>query len=610
MALSEAEIRELSRNLPHRSGVYLMEDAKAKVVYIGKAKDLNKRVMSYFQEGRPRDPKTRNLVRRVARVDFLVLGSEKEALITEAVLIKRHRPRYNVQLRDDKAYPLIRLSLAEEWPRLSIVRRVGRDGHAYFGPYVSAKAARQTLKLMNDLFPIRKCRGKKPDVRTRPCLHHQLGHCLAPCTRPVDKAEYQAWVERARLFLKGRFQEIARQLERDMWRASEAERFEEAAALRDKLAAVKTTLERQVVVSTRPVDRDVFGFAVGPTGTSVAVLFIRRGALVGSRNFFLRGVLQLDSAVVAQSIGQFYTGKSVLPDQVLLPQPADDMELLAEWLSEVKGAGVKLIVPRRGEMRILVARAQANAEGALASLAGSPEALANQGLAELGKKLGLAEPPVSLECYDISVHAGEHPVGAMVRFEDGRPVKSKYRNYKIKTVSGQDDTAMLAEVIKRRFAARAKGLEPPDLVVIDGGKGQLNAARAALTELGLGDQPVISLAKTPGEVDADRVFAPGRKNPVPLSRPARLLLMNLRDEAHRRAVTALRKSRRRKATRSKLTDIPGVGPARARALLKTLGSLKAVSQAEVEELAATPGVSRSLARTIHRHFHPDREEGR
>lgn len=599
MALSKADLAELTRNLPHQPGVYLMENSRAKVIYVGKAKDLKKRVLSYFQEGRAAtaDPKTAALVRNAAKVDFLVVGTEKEALILEATLIKRHRPRYNINLRDDKAYPFIRLSMGWEYPQLAIVRRMAKDRHRYFGPYVSVGAARSTMKLMNRLFPIRKCKGPTPEDRSRPCLHHQMGQCPAPCCFEIDTEEYRRWVDQAAQFLSGRLKEVSDKLETEMWRASEEEKFEAAAGYRDKLAAVKRTLEKQVMVSSQDIDRDVFGFAGGPTGQAVVVLFVRSGALVGSRSFFLKGIREVDGRLVAQAVSQFYTGKQALPDQILLPRQSDDQELLAEWLSEAAGRKVRIVVPQRGQGRALIGRASANAESALPVLAGSPEALASQGAEELAKKLGLTRPPESMECYDISILQGGDPVGAMVRFEDGRPARSKYRNYKIRSVAGQDDFAMLAEVLKRRFTGTST-MEPPDLIVMDGGKGQLSAAEAVLAEIGRGEQPLAALAKTPGEVDQDRLFIPGRKNHVPLSRAARFLLMRLRDETHRRAITAHRKRRSKKIRGSKLLEIPGVGEARAKALLKHLGSLKAVRAAGVEELARVPGISPGLAETI------------
>jgi len=622
MALSADELKELARTLPQAPGVYLMEDAKAKVIYVGKAKDLRKRVASHFQEGRDHDARHQALIRRTSRVDFLVAGSEKEALILEATLIKRHRPRYNVALRDDKAYPLIRLSSGDEYPKLSIVRRPRKDKHRYFGPYVSATSARATLKLMNHVFPLRKCPGAKPPPRSRPCLNHQLGLCLAPCCHQVGAGEYQRWVREVAFFLAGRAEEVKKRLEAAMWRAAEEERFEEAGAFRDKLAAMARTLEKQVMVSTRLLDRDVFGFAAGPTGLAAAVLFVRGGALTGSRTFFLRGVEAVGAEVIGQALSQFYIGKAalvaegqggrprtgghktaILPQEILLPDRPADHELIAEWLSEARGSKVVLRAPKRGEGRDLVARAQTNAESALPLLAGSPEALAQEGLAELGRRLGLAASPESLEAYDISTHQGSHSRGAMVRFEDGRPVRSKYRDYRIKTVSGQDDYAMLAEVLSRRFSASGRRLAPPDLVIIDGGKGQLAAAQAALTELGLADQPLAALAKTPGAKDADRLFIPGRKNHLPLSKPARFLLMSLRDEAHRRAIRALRRGRAKSQTHSRLLEIEGVGPKRAQTLLKHFGSLAGVRRASVEELARAPGFSAALAQRIHDRLH-------
>ena len=613
MALSPDQLQELGRTLPQDPGVYLMLDRKSKVIYVGKAKELKKRVLSYFQEGRDQDPKLRALVRRAAGVDFLVTGTEKEALILEATLIKRHRPRYNVALRDDKAYPYIRLTTGSEFPQLSIVRRPKKDDHRYFGPYVSAGAARATMRLLNRILPLRKCKGERPPLRTRPCLEYQLGHCLAPCTREVDPELYLTCVKEAELFLSGRLTDISKRLEKAMWKAAQEERFEAAAAYRDRMEAVAKTLERQVMVSSQDLDRDVFGLASGATGLAVVVLFVRAGALVGSRSFFIKGAVP-DKKVLAQSVGQFYTGKAAFPDQVLLPFPCQDQDLLAEWLSEMKGTKVRITVPQRGRGRELVQRAWANAESALPVLAGSPEAQAEAALEELGRKLGLEGPPQSLEGYDISNLQKGHPVGAMVRFEEGRPARGRYRNYRIRTVAGQDDYAMLVEVLSRRFSGpdhrgAGKGIDRPDLIVIDGGKGQLSAAVAALKKIGLGDQPLAALAKTPGSPDQDRLFIPGRKNPVPLSKPARLMLMRLRDETHRRAVTAHRRSRAGALTRSKLLEAPGIGPQRARALLRHLGSLSAVEAARVEELAQAPGFSARLAEQVHAHLHsPPRDK--
>jgi excinuclease ABC subunit C len=410
-------------------------------------------------------------------------------------------------------------------------------------------------------------------------------------------------------FLSGRLKEVSARLEKAMWGAAEEERYEEAAVLRDKLSALTRTLEKQVVVSSRDLDRDIFGYAAGPTGMAVAVLFVRSGSLVGSRSFFLKDQKEVDPALIAQNIGQFYTGKKAPPDQIMIPGECVDRELLAEWLSEVKGTKVKIITPQRGQGRVLIRMARANAESALPLLIGSPEAMAAQALEEIGQRLGLESPPASMECYDISIHQGKNPVGAMVRFEEGRPARSKYRNYNIKTVEGQDDFAMLAEVLSRRFKAPAKdpegqrkGIELPDLIVMDGGKGQLSTAKAALEAAGLVDQPLAALAKTPGSPDEDRLFIPGRKNPVKLSRPARLLLMRLRDEAHRRAISAHRKTGIRRLTKSALLKIPGVGPKKAREMLKTMGSLRAIRSAGLEELEKVPGISSTLAREIQAHL--------
>jgi excinuclease ABC subunit C len=583
-----------------------MKDAKGNILYVGKGKDLRKRVLSYFRDKEQQSPKTRILVSKISDLDFILTGSEKEALILEANLIKRHRPRYNVILRDDKRYLVLRLDPKEEYPRLSLVRRIRQDGALYFGPYASANAVRQTLKVLHGMFPLRQCSGTKFRQRARPCLNHQMGRCLGLCVGAISPEEYGPVVEQAVLFLKGRTQDLQKRLRQEMERAAGRLEFEKAAMYRDRLKAVEKTLEKQLMVSARFRDQDVVGTHEAGENLGLAVLFIRGGRMVGSRGFVFKKPQTSSSEVVRAFILQYYEQGKPLPEEILISEPLLEQELLAEWLTDIKGKRVGVRLPKRGEGRQLLAMAAHNAANYLMSeMTRATDPI--PALDRLRQRLGLESIPHRLECVDISNFRGKFPVGSLVVFQDGEPDKSAYRRYLIKTVHRIDDTAMMAEVLSRRFTDVRKEQVLPDLLVVDGGKAQLNQALAVLKELELADLvPVVALAKKPrtttqAEANAtDRLYLPGRKNPLELKkdRPLLFLLGRLRDEAHRFAISYYQKRHRKQTLQSRLDEIRGIGPKRRRDLIRYFGSVKRLAEAQVEEISQVPGISCKLADSI------------
>jgi excinuclease ABC subunit C len=599
-------LKEKLNNLPSDPGVYLMKDAKGNIIYVGKGKDLRKRVLSYFRETKRTSPKNRVLVSKITNLEVILTATEKEALILESNLIKRHRPRYNVVLRDDKRYLVLRLDPKEEYPRLSLVRRIRKDGALYFGPFASAQAVRQTLKVLQGTFPLRQCSGRKFQQRQRPCLNHQMGRCLGLCAGNVSPEEYAPVVEQAVLFLKGRTQDLQSRLRQEMQRAADALEFEKAAMYRDRLNAVEKTLERQLVVSSRFRDRDVVGTHESGDNLALAVLFIRGGRMVGSRAFLFKNPQDSASEVVRAFIQQYYDQGKAIPEEILVGGPILERELLAEWLTDLKRQQVSVKVAKRGEGRQLLAMAVHNAANYL--LSEMPRATDSApALERLRQRLRLDSFPHRLECVDISNIRGQFPVGSLVVFKDGEPDKSAYRRYRIRSVAQIDDTAMMAEVLERRFTDARDSKILPDLVVVDGGKAQLNQAVAILEKLNLLDRvPVVALAKKPRttkEVVADlgdRLYLPGRKNPLLLKNdpPLLFLLGRLRDEAHRSAISYYQQRHRRSTLRSRLDEIYGIGPKRRRDLMREFGSVSRLAKASVEEISQVPGISRDLAEKI------------
>ena len=598
--------QEFLSSVPHAPGVYLMLDRSSAVLYVGKAKDLFKRLSSYVRFKGSAHNKTTVMLSRVHKVDLVLTNTEKEALILEASLIKRHRPRYNVILRDDKSYPLIKVTVQEEWPRVFMTRRKKNDKARYFGPYASSSAMWTTLNLLHTLFPLRRCKGTKLKPRKRPCLNFQMNRCLAPCCGKIDNETYRAMVDKAILFLEGRNRNLLRDLEKDMKQASARLDFEQAAIIRDQIGGLKRTLEKQVVVTQSKEDRDVYGFARSDASVSVVLLYVREGVVRGTRMFFMEDTYGDDKAIMSQIVKQVYDERSLPPQLVLLPFEIEDQLLLSERLSELSGRKTVLSVPRRGDRKDLVAIANANATQRFDELdkkRASWEALGT----DLQKRLKLSRQPHHIECVDISNISGTNAVGSLVRYENGQPEKNGYRRYKIKQVEGPDDYAMMREVLTRRFSDANPESEYPELLLVDGGKGQLSVAESILKENGLlAEIDLIGIAKERQD-EGEKLYKPGRKNPIilPPHNPVLLYLMRIRDESHRFGVSYHRSLRNKHTLGSRLDTIPGVGPARKKQLLKQIGSLKKISEAAVTELMAVDGIGPELAEQIYDHFHDE-----
>ncbi len=598
-----SELTEKLSHLPDKPGVYLMKDASGRIIYVGKAVNLKNRVRSYFQTSRAHSPKTVALVARIADLEFIVTASEIEALILECNLIKKHRPKYNISLRDDKSFPYVKVTVNEPYPQVYVTRRVVKDGARYFGPYTDAGAIHATIALLRRLFPLRTCR--KLDA-PRPCLQHHIKRCLAPCAGKVDEKTYGEMIRAVLLLLEGRSDDVVKELRRRMAEAAANLEFERAARLRDQVAAVEKVVEKQNIV-TGAGDQDAVGLARSAAGTCAQVFFIRSGKLVGREHFLLTGGEdEEDAAALAAFVKQYYSQAAFIPREVLLPEPLPEQELLAEWLSGLKGGRVRVETPKRGTKRDLVTMAADNAAVVLAEQAARLAADAGRtagAVAELAEYLGLSAPPARIECFDISHIQGAETVASMVVFEDGAANKDEYRRYKLKTVEGKpDDFRSMAEVVGRRFRG-AEGLLP-DLVIIDGGKGQLSAALAVIRELGV-TVPVVGLAK-----EFEHIFREGESEPLilPRSSQALFLVQRIRDEAHRFAITYHRKLRARRNLVSVLDHVPGIGPARRKALWEHFGSLAKIRAATVEELAAAPGMTRPTAEAVYAFF--QRREGK
>jgi excinuclease ABC subunit C len=598
--------------LPESPGIYLLKDAKGTIIYIGKAKSLRNRVRSYFQRADERDVKTRTLISKIADVEYLVTDSEKEALILENNLIKKHKPRYNVKIKDDKNYPYLRLTVDEPCPRLMIARRVKRDGSLYFGPYPSALAARNTLKLIYKWFPLRACKDTKFKNRTRPCVNYQMGRCLAPCVGKVDAQTYREIVKEVRLFLKGKDRELIRILKEKMREKSERLDFEGAARIRDQVQSVEKVIEKQHVVSKGFLDQDVIGFHRNG-GLGIQTLFVRNGMLMGGRFFTLSHREWPDEEIISSFINQFYGEGKFIPQEILLPFSLQDRPLFEQWLTEKKGSRVRLMVPKRGDRLHLLRMAMDNAEKALlskAQLETDPQHI----LRQLQEKLRLNRFPNRIEAFDISDIKGGFAVGSMVVFEGGEPLKSKYRHFRIRSSLGADDYGKMYEILARRYQRAVREGDAPDLVMVDGGKGQMNVALEVLRELGIDGVDVIGLAKdrvqrghAPTiERKGERIFLPKRKEPISLGRtsPALHVLQHIRDESHRFAITYHKKLRHRADFRSLLDEIPGIGGQRKKQLLRYFKSVERIREASVEELESIPTMNRKVAQQVFSFLHP------
>ena len=595
--LDPASLRKV---LPHGPGVYLFAGSKGRVIYVGKAKNLSKRVLSYFRSANNAPTKTARMMKMAESLEFILTLTEKEAFILENDLIKKFKPRYNIILRDDKQYPCLRLDIREPYPRLGIVRNIKKDGALYFGPFSSANAVRSTTRVISRVFKLRKCKSLKLKQRERPCINFQMDRCLAPCARTVSEKAYGEMVEQVRLFLEGRNTELLGTMKKEMAEVAAQLDFEKAANIRDRIYAIQKTVERQHVVSRRMADQDIIGIARKEDIRQLAVMFVRRGHLVGTRHFLFEGVNGASVEVMEAFLKQYYSGRVFIPGTILLSEPVAESDSLSEWISDMAGKKVVIHCPKRGEKKKLVQIAVANAGNLLAG----HQITRKEALLESARSiLKLQKVPRTIEGLDISNLQGENAVGVVVAFKDGEPDRGHYLNYRIKHIQGIDDYGMMAEIVERRIA----GPPLPDLFLVDGGKGHLAAVKKVLDRKldGSGTSflpEVISLAK-PDEIlgeKYDKIYVPGRKNPVRLKSddPVLFLMMRIRDEAHRRAVTYHRKLRSKGLTRSQLDGIPGVGKQRKKSLLKHFKGIDAISKAKVEELCTVPGINRDLALKI------------
>ncbi len=603
-------IEEKLDGLPARPGVYLMRDKHGKVIYVGKAKDLQARVRAYFRGGDGRS-QIEFLLRRVGDFETLVTQNEKEALILENNLIKQYKPRYNIRLKDDKSYLSIKVNVRHPWPRILATRKIVKDGSRYFGPYSSAVAVRETLDIIEKHFLLRSCTEYNFKNRARPCLQYQIKRCLAPCVLPVDPKEYQENLRRAMLFIEGKQQELSDELRRRMEEKAEALEFEAAARLRDQIQAVEKTVEKQRMVSHWGTDQDIFGLYREGGFIEVQVLFVRQGKLTANQSYSLEDLEFSDEEVMESLLTQFYQGDRFVPDELLLPVELEDREVREEVLSERKGKRVSILSPQRGDKRQLLEMAVQNARQSFFERH-DQEREREKMLLELQERLRLKHYPQRIECYDISNIHGTNAVGSMVTFINGEPDKRFYRHYRIRTVaeeSGGDDFAMMHEVLKRRFARGLSEGGLPDLVVVDGGKGQLAMALAAMRELGVKEVDAAGLAKERVKRSArspeiqrteERVFLPGQSNPIILRRNSNVLflLQRVRDEAHRFAITYHKKLRSRATLYSVLDKIPGIGGVRKRALLRAFGSVKRIEEATLDDLLKVPSLNEKVAQQI------------
>ncbi len=641
LAPARRSLGEILDLLPTEPGVYLMKDRRGKVVYVGKAVNLRARVRQYFQpatgDGRAFVPLLEGIV---VDIETVVTGNEKEALLLENHLIKRHQPRFNVKLTDDKSFLVLRLDPRAAWPRLEVVRKLADDGARYFGPYHSPTACREALRVVNRHFQLRVCTDHTLQSRQRPCLQYQIKRCLAPCVLDVPASDYAEQVRFVSLFLEGKSDELLEDLRGRMKDAAARQAFEHAATLRDQIRALESVLESQRIVSDTFVDQDVLGFHREGQAVEIVVLFVRQGKLVGNRAFSFGKQEFPDDEILSSFLGLYYDLQATAPDEVLLPLPIGDVGVKADWLSEKRGRRCALLTPRRGPRRALVELARKNAAASFVSRRDRGQD-AEATLGRLQRRLGLPRVPRVIECFDISHVQGSDPVASMVVFENGEPAKQRYRTYRIKRARGGDDFASMYEVLARRFRRGREVTDEndpwrlPDLLVVDGGKGQLGVALAAARDLGIDVRPgaglpVIALAKerdlapegepgaapspaapAPPAPDAsrpDRVFLAYAKDPIPIGPTSAemYVLARLRDEAHRFAVGFHRGRRKRRTLRTALAGIPSVGPIRQRALLRHFGSLREVGQASLEALASVPGMTDAAARAVRAYFasHP------
>ncbi len=604
----ESMARKLG-NLPRKPGCYLFKDDQSRVIYIGKAKVLRNRVRSYFQEGRLEGPKLQRLKSRIADFDLIVTDSEMEALILEMNLIKEHKPRYNINLKDDKSFPYIRVT-NERFPRIFPTRKIIKDGSKYFGPYTDVGSMRNLLKSVKRIFPIRSCNYDLTEAAVARkkyslCLDYHIKKCDGPCEGLTSELEYAAMVNQVVNFINGRNNQVMVELNSKMLGYSENQQYEQAARVRDQIKFIQSFQYKQKVVTDELLDRDIVGVAAEEADACGVVFKIRDGKILGKQHYYLRGIEgELQTGIVSSFLKQFYLKTEFMPEEVYLPVEIEEMSTIQTWLSDKKGGRVRLFVPKKGQKAKLVQMAQKNARLLLEELRLQKlksKELVHHNVKALQRDLHLSRAPKRIECFDISNIQGSDPVASMVTFVNGKPRKRDYRKFKIRSQTTPDDFLMMAEAIRRRYGGSlAESMPMPDLVLVDGGKGQLSAAEKVLKELGLAKQPLAALAKR-----LDEVFLPGlsASQNIPRTSSGLKLLQQMRDEAHRFAVTYHRTLRKKRTLTSELDAIPGVGPERRTALLKYFGSVKGVREATVDELEMVNLVSSEVARQVWEHFH-------
>ena len=605
------------KRIPREPGVYLMKAGDGEIIYVGKAANLNSRVRQYFVSSGDNRYFVGLLEQWLDSIEVILTSNEKEALILENELIKRHQPRFNVELKDDKNFLHLRIDESAKWPRIEVVRRPRRDGARYFGPYHSASKIRETVNIVERHFQLRTCDDLSFKNRSRPCLQYQIKRCPAPCVLAVDEDEYRRQTREVSLFLQGRLDDVVTRIDARMKEAAQRLAYEEAARYRDQLLAIKGSLESQHMVDLKERDRDIVGLYREGGLLQIVVLSIRKGRMVGSKGFDFHQQGVPDGELLSTFCNLYYSGGRHIPHDVLTPIVPDGVHALAERLTDLKGRKVVIRTPRRGADRKLLELAARNAKHGFFQ-ARREEAVRDGGLVRLKKRLSLANMPYRIECFDISLFQGDQAVGSQVVFEGGVPNRSHYRRYNIKTVEGTDDYAMMREVLLRRLERGLAEEDLPDMIVIDGGKGQLNVVLAVMSDLGIEGVDVVGLAKSrvlEGAEGAggsplrssERVFIPGVKDPIYLKphTDELFLMTHLRDEAHRFAIEFHRLKRRKKTIKSRLDRIPGVGQSRRRNLLRAFGSVKGVAQADVAEIGRVSGIGAQLAETIHRTLNGD-----
>jgi len=610
------------KNLPEKPGIYIMRDEDNEIIYIGKAKNLKNRVRQYFQSSKNHSPKVLAMVERIRNLEYIITDTELEALILECNLIKKHKPKYNILLKDDKHYPYIKLTLNEDYPRIMITREIKKDGAKYFGPYTDKMAVNRTIELINKLFPIRSCNKNIARIagKERPCLNFHINRCMAPCQGNVDKQEYREMVKGIIMVLDGKQDEMIGELEHKMQQAAENLDFERAAEIRDSIAALQKIGERQKIISSSLVDQDVIAMAREDGAACMQVFFIRVGKLIGREHFLLdTGNLDDSGEAISSFVKQFYNGDAYVPKEIILQHEVEDIELIESWLSEKRGSKVKLTVPQKGEKQKLIEMVGKNAEDTIKLLMEKykqDEQKTMGAIKELSEYIGLPKAPKRIEAFDISHLQGVENVGSMIVFENGKPKNRDYRRFKIKYVEGANDYESMREVLQRRLMHGLKEREQleqegkdldlgkfatlPDLIMIDGGLGQVNAVLPVLRELGV-DIPVCGMVKDDKHRTRGLIYEE-REIPVPISSHAFRLITNMQDEAHRFAISYHRSLRSKSTVKSQLDEVPGIGPARRQALLKKFGSLKNIKSASIEELSAVPGMNKKAAEMIYNYF--------